>query len=601
MPIHTTITPTSMTELQARVFRMLNTEENLHFSPREPLPQRQPPFFVPTLKDVQDIVDRLNKAGGAPMPIYMRDAPRVLNRMDISVRTNPDAMLAIIKADAYALTFVDKSIATPEFFAKAMEINPTAYDLLPYDLQQNPQIVERYGKGLLREPQLPFRECPRIHPNCPMDIMARTEVYKECVKEALLGKSISTPLPVRFDDPAVYRHGPAIALMGIMRDAAPELDYHAKNKEAFDEIKDELVKTAMPARVNRTAEYRATCIRQLAEREDLGTFMQDYEKAGWHNYCKSLVEQVTLENFGYTMRELTQYCPRDIAEQYFDVEKKQCLPNHPIWEEVAKSAESIKEVASGDLFTSYLEDILKQNAAHLYEPFIDLEAAIQEVAADYERAKRGELSHPVTHCSDYSYYSKSPAEDIRMTENRGARLLSMLERYPQHKQIFEAECARRAEMRTHYTPEQHEMRRMQQNMFANPRGLLALDNYAAQVASRLSPTEYQPYVDIKGYIERRTDWAVQASKQRENEPEIKAFKNMLHRTPTLQQIAENKLMALGVKDPTQWLATAESKFTYSMDKAPTFSARESQEHSQKFERSEWGQEPEERNERDTRQ
>ena len=521
------------------------------------------------------------------MPVYMRDMPRILNRMDASIRANPEAMLAIIKADEHALTFVDKSIATPEFFAKAIEANSRAYDLLPYDLQQHPQIVEGYGKALLHEEPTPFRECPRIHPNCPMDIMARTEVYKECVKEALLGNSISTQLPARIDDPVVYRHGPAIVLMGVMRDAAPELDYHAKTKEAFDEIKDELVKTAMPAHVNRTAEYRMACIQQLAEREDLGTFMQDYEKAGWHNRCKSLIEEVTLDNFGRTMRELTERCPRDIAEQYFDVEKKQCLPNHPIWEEVAKSAESVKEVASGDLFTSYLEDILKANAAHLYEPFIDLEAAIQAVAADYERAKRDELSHPVTHCSDYSYYSRSPADDIRMTESRGARLLSMLERYPQHKQIFEAECARRTEMRTHYTPEQHEMRRMQQNMFANPRGLLALDNYAAQVASRLSPTEYQPYVDIKGYIERRTNWAVQASNQRENKPEITAFKNMLHRTPALQQIAENKLIALGVKDPTQWLETAESKFTYSMDKAPTFSARESQERSRQFERSEW--------------
>lgn len=62
---------------------------------------------------------------------------------------------------------------------------------------------------------------------------------------------------------------------------------------------------------------------------------------------------------------------------------------------------------------------------------------------------------------------------------------------------------------------------------------------------------------------------------------------MLNRTPALQQIAENKLMALGVKDPTQWLETAESKFTYSMDKAPTFSARESQERSRQFERSDW--------------
>ena len=565
MPIHTTITPTSMTEFQARVFGILTREENLHFSPYEPLPQRQPPFFVPKLQDVQDIVDRLHRAGGAPAPIYMRQAPRILNRMDISVRANPDAMLTIIKADAHALTFVDKSIATPEFFAKVMAIKPEAYDLLPYDLQQNPQIVEGYGKGLLREPRSGFREFPRINPNCPMDIMAQTDVYKECAKAAFLGKSTSVEVPTRFDDPRKFQHGAAIVLMGLIREAAPELDYHAKNKEAFNEVKDKLIEIAMNTRAGGASVYRMACIQQLAEREDLGTFMQNYEKAGWHNYCKCILEDASLAGFSHILYELTQHCPRDIAEQYFDVEKKQFLPDHPIWDTIAKNAEKIRTTGTGDLSMLYLEEIFKDGTAHLYKPFIDLEASIREIAAEYERAKHYELSRPVMHTSDYSYDSRSKFQELEWAESRGTKLLSMLDRCPEYKQIFESEYTRCATMREHYTPEQHEMRRMQQNMFTNPRGLISLDSWVSQIASKVPASEYQQHVDIEGYIKRRTEWAARTHHRKEVEQEITAFKNMLQRTPALRQIAESKLIEMGVKDPSQWMETAQSKFSYSMD------------------------------------
>ena len=48
MSIHTTITPTSMTDAQAKEFGVLNREENLHFNPYTPVPKNNHHFYSQT-------------------------------------------------------------------------------------------------------------------------------------------------------------------------------------------------------------------------------------------------------------------------------------------------------------------------------------------------------------------------------------------------------------------------------------------------------------------------------------------------------------------------------------------------------------------------
>lgn len=93
--------------------------------------------------DANILLDAYARGGAAMKAI-------ALGTMSKELRANEEEMLKIIKRAPEAILHIDRSLATTDFFIKALDANPKTYDLLPIDAQQSKDIIDAYAKSMIK-------------------------------------------------------------------------------------------------------------------------------------------------------------------------------------------------------------------------------------------------------------------------------------------------------------------------------------------------------------------------------------------------------------------------------------------------------------------
>lgn len=287
-------------------------------------------LFARKIHTAQQLIDELAHVKGNSPAEVSKNGHKLFGRMSDAFRSNPSEMLKLIDAYPRAFSLADPSIVTKDFAMDVLKVAPRAYDLFPHELQQDSDVAQLYAKGMMkhaRSETITVHKQPTsdfdtisvsaisLSPKCPLDKALTVDLYKDLIKDSLLGKGRQVFFHDLYKDSYLYIQRP-IVMMQYMKDTMPHMaaEFLKAEKEAFEEVRHQL-----KAEIEETWGTRldnVDCVKGFADKHKMVEFGNEFVEKAWHTYCAQRCEHT---NIPPTRRFICSQAPAHIAKQYFDL------------------------------------------------------------------------------------------------------------------------------------------------------------------------------------------------------------------------------------------------------------------------------------------
>lgn len=288
------------------------------------------PLFARKIHTAQQLIDELAHVKGNSPAEVSKNGHKLFGRMSDAFRSNPSEMLKLIDMYPRAFSLADPSIVTKDFAMDVLKVAPRAYDLFPHEFQQDSDIAQLYAKEMMKHARSETITAHKqrtsdfdsisvsaiaLNPKCPLDKALSVDLYKDLIKDSLLGKGREVFFHDVYKDSYLYIQRP-IVMMQYMKDTMPhmEAEFLKAEKEAFEEVKHQL-----KAKIEETWGTRldnVDCVKGFADKHKMVEFGNEFVEKAWHTYCAQRSEH---SNIPPTRRFICNHAPAHIAKQYFDL------------------------------------------------------------------------------------------------------------------------------------------------------------------------------------------------------------------------------------------------------------------------------------------
>lgn len=550
-------------------------EHNEKYVPIEPLKSTSNLSFR-KLHTFAEVERELSEIRGSSPAEIDKKAQQVFARISKDFRENPEEMLRLIAAHPRTVRLTAPSLLTQDFLIKAVDRNYRVYDVLPPDARKDQEIINHYREGVKQNPtyiDLGFdRGDPviapvfNINPNCPMEKFATLDAYRQEVTDALLNRGVQSREWMRDYDSRINM-GATTTMMALLRDSLPHLskEFDRVEREVFEENKDAILKKADLKDRNMYIHN----IYAFFEKHNLQAFQKEYEKAAWHNYCQDHTYHVPAP---IIMERIANECPRDIAEQYFDMEKKELPATHPAMIKKEKWAVQLQqqfETDPGSIHPAQVLDAIRGGPLSVVKENFDIEACLKNMAQQAEMATAGELAYAPKYAPPTEKERMHYEYTVDHEQGKWQDFEKDLAKYPKYNKIYQDALAHFQTQRDSLTQEEKDLRIAQQWAFEHPRGSRHLDHIIIRCMQEKTPEQYQAHLDVQGYLERRAEWLVNTKNYGDVQKEATEFKDLIAQVPEAQQIVLSTLKSLGAREPEKLLETPTTKYAFSHDTTPS--------------------------------
>ena len=515
-----------------------------------------------------------------PSAIDQRRTDRAIERLlaaaSPELRKNETEMLTIITERPEALRLVDESLLTKDFLLKALEANPRAYDIFPPQAQQDESIVLAYiaslknhalplGVAYVKDTRV-IAAALDINPACPLEKMA-IPLYRQQVEEAIQGKQIPHASQTPTSIFTIFRYnqditiGPTATMIALLQDKFPHLQeqFKAVELDVLTQSKEIIMKNAD----TRKWHTHANVMHSLFEKHNLQDMAKDYEQAAWHNKC----QKVTTHNPSRTeIKYLIESCPRDIVEQYVNIQTQEALPHTPGSQKAREEAHTLQKQLQTDPFSisSYsVWEAIDRYPATMKQIF-DVEQFVKVLAQKAEMTQEGDLFRPVSQSVQADTEDRFYRNALEDAQRKCKWERESLERqHPEYLQTYLAEIQRLQEERRAWPPAVQDMKQLQQAIYRMPHGNHDIDCAVIRCLEKHPPEVYSKHVDISDYLATRAHWLrFTDSRNKEQQDQLKA---LISTSPVAKQIVLDHLKAEGEQFPEKVIATPRTLFPFSQE------------------------------------
>ena len=546
------------------------------YQPVRPFSNLRPPLFGSQYELVPTINAKLQWARESMQADADQRIQDVLRRATPTLRREPDEILLLIEAEPRAFGIAHPSIITKDFCSEAVFSNPKVYDLLPENMQQDPDVAFSYVQAMRstirNNPHSVVPVIP-LNPKCPLEKIA-TRVYECEVVRAVLeeaGKEIDTHNYTVADK----NLSPSATLMATCRHLFPDkaAEFDAIDRSVPEKFKKEIFAEALP---QPSKNIYSRNLQDLLEAHATEEYRTELQNKQWENQCTRTISMCHILPSAASIEWIVANAPKEVTERYFDLNKKELRPEHPAMQEAAKRAWELQQAVTQGYapnkqgeFSYHNKDILDMLAtgpASVIKDNFQFEQYMQAAARRAESLEAGELVYipiPATkEITDLKQYEKALKEEQIEAQAFAARLQA----YPEYAQIYAEELSRCRDAREGLAPEEQELRKLQQEAYKHPVGNTELDKEVIAIMQKHNPDYYEQHLDAKGYLERRAAIVHQSVYSFAQQDEAQSLKNMLANCSEAYKIVAAKLDEMGARNPHSLLETPLARFAF--DKTP---------------------------------